>query len=86
MTKKNNNFENLIKKDKYQVFLFCCPAYFPFNFFCHPWFVLNKKGTLNRFEVAHFENNLDKDLKHFHKNLYSLFQGLNVSFFVDYFW
>ena len=81
-----NNFENLINKDKYQVFLFACPAYFPFNFLRHPWFVLNKKGTLNRFEIAHFKNNKDKDLKHFHKNLYPLFQGVNISFFINYFW
>lgn len=80
------DFDKLINPDKYQVFLFCCPAYFPFNFFRHPWFVLSKKGILNRFEIAHFENKVDKNSKHFHKNLYSLFQGVKISFFVNYFW
>jgi hypothetical protein len=30
------NFENLIDKNKYQVFLLCCPAYAPFSFAVHP--------------------------------------------------
>jgi len=46
-----NKFENLIDKDKYQVFVFCCPAYFPLNFFRHPWFVINKKGEISRYEI-----------------------------------
>ena len=46
-----NQFEKLIDKNKYQVFVFYCPAYFPFNFFKHPWFVINKKGEISRYEI-----------------------------------
>ena len=46
-------FEKLIDPTKYQVFLISCPAYFPINFAIHPWFVVNKKGILTRWEVGH---------------------------------
>lgn len=81
-----NSFENLINKDKYQVFIYYCPAYFPFSFYRHPWFVVNKKGEINRFEIAHFKNKTDKDSKYFFKNLFPLYQGLNLSFFINYYW
>lgn len=78
-----NEFEKLINKDKYQVFLFCCPAYFPYNFARHPWFVLNKKGEISRYEI--------KDIKinnsFFNKNAFPPFQGIEyASFIKDHFW
>jgi len=78
-------FESLIKKDKYQVFVFCCPALFPFNFFRHPWFVLNKKGEISRWEIRH-DINLEKH-NHLFINNQHPFQGINTTYFVkNYFW
>jgi hypothetical protein len=44
-------FDRLIQKDKYQVFLLSCPPSMPLSFARHPWFVVNKKGVLSRYEV-----------------------------------
>ena len=68
MEKSNSPFEGLIKKDKYQVFVFANPAPIPISFARHPWFVLNKKGIISRWEVLHFKNEVDKDLKHVQLN------------------
>jgi hypothetical protein len=45
-------FEDAIVNDDYQVFLMVCPATLPFSFATHPWFVVNKKGTLFRSGVS----------------------------------
>lgn len=80
-------FQNLIKKDKNQVFIFTCPAYIPFNFAKHPWFVLNKKGLISRWEVRHYKNIINKDFGYIHLNIQPPFQGINISFFIKkYFW
>jgi hypothetical protein len=46
-------FKKLVKKDKYQVFLFSCPIPIPFNFAKHYWFITNRNGKLKRWEVLH---------------------------------
>ena len=79
-----NNFEDLVNKDKYQVFIFCCPAYFPFNFFRHPWFVINKKGEVSRYEIKHFRNKTDNS--YFFINNEPLFEGIEKTFFVNKKW
>ena len=77
--------ENLIKKDKYQVFILTCFAYFPFNFAKHSWFVLNKKGLVSRYEVKHFKNK--ENNKFLYINTQSPFQGIKITFFVKkHFW
>lgn len=82
-----NNLQNLIKNDKYQVFVLSCPAYFPFYFLRHPWFVLNKKGIISRWETRHYKNKLNKNLRYLHFNTQPPFQGINTSFFVKkHFW
>ena len=75
-------FDVLLKKDRYQVFLLACPASIPVNFALHPWFVVNKKGTLSRWEV--FCNpEVDWFLRwgHLHQDLYPPFQGTAMFFF-----
>jgi hypothetical protein len=76
----NQKFEDLIKIDKYQVFVFCCPALFPFNFARHPWFVTNKKGEISRYEIGHFINKRNKNNKYLHINIKPIFQGLSKLF------
>lgn len=46
-----HEFFNLIRKDKYQVFLFSSPLPFPFNFAVHTWIVTAKKDKVTRWEV-----------------------------------
>ena len=72
----NNDFQNLISKDKYQVFVFSCPAGFPFIFARHPWFVINKKGIFSRWEIFHLKNVCKTSWGHLHLNGLSLFQGI----------
>lgn len=48
---EEEKFKKLIRKYKYQVFLFDCPAIFPFSFARHCWFVTSEKGKINRWEV-----------------------------------
>lgn len=79
--------ENLVNKEKYQVFVLACPAYIPFNFVRHTWFVLNKKGLISRWEVRHYKNISLKDFGHIHLNEQPPFLGINVSFFIKkHFW
>jgi len=84
MEENEKNFQNLIKKDRYQVFLFCCPAYFPVNFLRHPWFVLNKNGEISRWEIKHTINK--KNRSHLFVNNQPPFQGINLTFFIKRFW
>ena len=45
------DFDSLVNKDKYQVFLLSCRPSLPLSFSRHPWFVINKKGVVSRFEI-----------------------------------
>ena len=47
-------FYRLVKKDKYQVFLMASRCPMPFVFALHTWFVLNKKGEIDRWEAGQF--------------------------------
>jgi len=70
-----DEIKQIINNDSYQVFLFTCPANIPG--FRHPWFVLNKKGNLTRWEVL-FEKNTDQTgWQHLHKNLFKPFAGIS---------
>lgn len=78
-----NDFEKLIDKEKYQFFIFYCPAYFPFNFFRHPWIVLNKKGEVSRWEIRHIKN---KDNTYIYINNQPPFEGINKTLCVKSKW
>ncbi len=77
-------FEKLIDKNEYQVFIFYCPAYFPFYFFKHPWFVVNKKGEISRWEVQHFLNK--ENNTYVYKDFRKLFEGIEKTFFIKRKW
>ncbi len=83
-----NNFENILNKDIYQVFLFSSPTAFPYPFAVHPWFVVNNKGVLSRFEIwkkAGFSSLSDD---HLCKNLFTdMTIGLKIfPYFSDLRW
>ena len=79
--------KDLLKKNTYQVFLMICPAHIPFSFATHPWFVVNRKGEISRWEVL--SSKLDRNLSfgYLHKDLFPYFQGIEVFHFSQkYFW
>mgnify|MGYP001810013488 CR=1 FL=1 len=80
----DKNFEKIIDKEKFQVFIMCCPAYFPFSFFRHPWFVVNKKGEISRWEIIHIKNK--ENNSYLYKNFQEPFKGVQVSFFIKKYW
>lgn len=75
----NDSFHHLAKKDRHQVFLFSCPANFPFSFAPHPWFLINAHGTLSRWEVF-WRPQYSWKLRwgHLHKDFYPPFSGISV--------
>jgi hypothetical protein len=76
----NESPESLLKNDRYQVFLLACPASIPISFGSHPWFVVNKKGAVSRWEVF-FEANRNKtSWGHLHLNMWPPFQGIEILF------
>jgi Protein of unknown function (DUF3750) len=68
--------EKLIDKNKYQVFICTSFCSFPFNFALHPWFVINKKGVISRWDVIDWKNINDTSCKHLHKNFLPPWKGL----------
>jgi|SRR3989338_4059206 len=81
------DFDKLIKSEKYQVFLLICPANLPFSFAIHPWFVINRKGIVSRWEVSFEARKRELSWGHLNKNLFPPFQGIEVFPFSEkYFW
>lgn len=77
-----------INKDEYQIFLFTCPTTFPLMFARHPWFVINRKGTISRWEIFwRPKKEWETHWGHIHKNFYTLAQGIPIFFFSEkYVW
>ncbi len=81
------NIEKYIKKDTYQVFLLTCPANMPFSFAVHPWLVVNRLGTISRWDVLMPQRKRDLSFGHLNKNLIPPFQGIEIfPFFQKYLW
>jgi Protein of unknown function (DUF3750) len=79
----NNKFENLVNKEKYQVFLFSSLCTFPLSFASHGWFVVNQKGVLSRWAVNHRGNVGEKSWGHLALNFLPAFSGLNIFLFTS---
>lgn len=75
---ESNKFRNLIKKDKYQVFLFSCPAVVPFQIGLHHWFVINRKGQISRWEILKRKNVFKTSFGHLCLNVLSPTKGTKV--------
>ncbi|KKT01192.1 MAG: hypothetical protein UV76_C0002G0105 [Candidatus Nomurabacteria bacterium GW2011_GWA2_43_15] len=83
----NKELEKLIDKDKYQVFLYACPANVPLNFASHPWFVVNKLGSVSRWEVLFRNTPHSTKWGHLYMNFFPPFQGIEIfTFSQKYFW
>jgi hypothetical protein len=66
--------------DKYQVFLFTCPATVPLMFARHPWFVVNRKGKVSRWEVFFIPAKTATSWGHLARDFYEPFQGISIVF------
>ena len=76
-----------LDKNKYQVFLFVCPGNMPFNFAAHPWFVVNEKGQISRWEVLFRKIERETSRNHLYKNFFPPFTGIEIfPFLQKYFW
>ncbi len=83
----NIDLQKLLVKDSYQVFLVASPASLPVSFGIHPWFVLNKKGDISRFEIVWQKNLGEPSWGYLYKNLYAPVEGLPVLFFFqEFYW
>lgn len=76
-----------LKPDRYQVFLMASPASLPLSFATHPWFVLNKKGTVSRWGVGWRPQHYKAAAQwgHIANDSLPLFQGLRILYFTDAF-
>jgi len=83
-----DTFKCLLKPDLYQVFLFTCPATLPYSFAQHPWFVVNQKGNVSRWEIfwqARYVHIFRWG--YLHKDFYKLTQGVEMFLFSQkHFW
>lgn len=61
-------FEKLIKKDQYQVFVFSSNCSFPVTPARHAWFVVNNKGTISRWEILFNKNETTNSWGHLYKD------------------
>jgi len=73
----NNNYNELIDPEKYEVFILYCPANVPFIFAIHTWFVCNEKGKISRWEVL-FRENKNETWGHLHLNRFPPFSGIEI--------
>lgn len=72
-------FEKLVDKNKYQVFVFTSPSWFPTFFFDHSWLVINKMGHISRWEVLFQKKcKCDTHWGHLHKDFLKPWQGIEV--------
>lgn len=75
---RKEDFNKLINPKKNQVFFFECSAFIPVNFASHPWFVLNKKGELSRWEVLYENEWCPTSWGHLHLNASEPHEGVGI--------
>ncbi len=78
------DFESLLDKEKYQVFLFVCPASMPIYFTGarHSWLVVNKRGVVSRWEVFWRPTRGEESWGYLHKDFHTPTQGIEKFFFL----
>jgi len=82
----SKNYQKIVKKNKYNVFLFVCHATIPFGFAVHPWFVVVKKDKISRWEVFFQKNMCKTSLGHLHLNALPPFKGIEALPFCQLFY
>jgi hypothetical protein len=74
----NKKITDLLNKEKYQVFLCISRGSLPLSFATHPWFVINKKGILSRWEVGHLKGRGEKSWNYLSLNFFPPFSGTTI--------
>ena len=76
-----------LDKEKYQVFLFSCPANVPVQFARHSWFVVNRQGAVSRWEILQRVEQSETHWGHLYLNFSSPFRGIEILPFPSrFFW
>lgn len=70
----------------YQVCLFSCPAYKPFHFAKHTWFVITTPKGTERWEVLHYKNIKNPAMTYVHKDNLPPIQGIKKSMLDPSYW
>lgn len=76
-----DEFKKLVKKDRYQVFLFISRIPFPWFFAVHSWFIISNKGKVSRWESGMFRGKAQKSWGNVHFNMYNgnPLTGMNIN-------
>lgn len=69
---------NKINPNKHQLLLYSCPANLPLSFSSHQWFVINKQGSLSRWELLFRDFDHPTRWNHLYKDAFPPFQGIEV--------
>jgi hypothetical protein len=80
--KNQKDFDNLLDKNKIQVFLCTSFLPIPLSFAVHPHFVVNNKGKINRWDVYRYDNYKHGDLSwgHIYRNILPYWEGISKSY------
>jgi len=81
----DKEFNALLKKNRYQVFIFSSPLPFPFNLLIHSWIVTSNKGKVKRWEILHLRNLGGQKTGYFYVNLLKPSQRMNKIFRKNFF-
>lgn len=81
-----NDLEKLVDENKYQVFILSSPSPIPLSFARHTWFVTNKLGVLDRYEIFHKKDAKSSNPEcvkngYLYKNYFAPFQGIEMFFY-----
>jgi hypothetical protein len=82
-TSQQEDYSQLIDNNEYQVFLFKSQIAFPLSFAVHPWFVVNNKGEISRWEVWGFSKKRVAHWGHLYRNILPPFQGVRKIFLIS---
>jgi len=74
-------FKKLLKKDRYQVFVFSSRLTLPLSFARHTWFVVSDKGKTSRWEVLFFNDYTGRKFGYLHLNSLKPTEGMGAFLF-----
>lgn len=75
---KIEQFNKLVKPDKYQVFLFSSPCSLPISFSKHTWLVTNNQGSIHRYEIWSYKERETEEEGHLTVDFYPPTTGLTI--------
>ncbi len=87
-TEDERDMEYEVKPDRYQVFLFTSPVGLPLSIASHPWFVVNRKGDLSRWDINRTPKFTEPSWGHLYKDVLPLTQGIWICWwlFPNWYW